>query len=175
MPAARGSPAGYGFLPARAPIAVETSAAASVDQVRRAYRMPAEIVKSNAASDDWRTTRATVDLREGGALSSRIEAKDGSKGFDCAGAYTKIVAHKRIEYATSRVQEVADLKGVVTPSNCSKTRSYDVRSLRVTLRSEPRDPTLTVHPIVNFGLAREARDFSRFCAWVLSDNRPVAL
>lgn len=120
MPAARGSPAGYGFLPARAPIAVETSAAASVDQVWRACTTPADIVKSNAASDDGHTTRATVDLRDGGALSSRIEAKDGSKGFDRVGTYTKIVAHKRIEYATLRVQEVADLKGVVTLPNCSK-------------------------------------------------------
>ncbi len=41
-------------------------------------------------------------------------------GFDCASSYTKIVAHKRIEYATSREQEVADLKGVVTLPNCSK-------------------------------------------------------
>jgi uncharacterized protein YndB with AHSA1/START domain len=39
-----------------------------------------------------------VDLREGGAFSSRMEAKDGSMGFDFAGTYTKIVDRKLIEY-----------------------------------------------------------------------------
>jgi len=80
-------------------ITVETSVAAPIDQVWRAYTTPADIVKWNAASDDWHTTKATVDLREGGLFSSRMEAKDGSMGFDFAGTYTKILEHKRIEYA----------------------------------------------------------------------------
>ena len=80
-------------------ITVETSVAAPIDQVWQAYTTPADIVKWNAASDDWHTTKATVDLREGGVFSSRMEAKDGSMGFDFAGTYTKIVEHKRIEYA----------------------------------------------------------------------------
>ena len=79
-------------------ITVETSVAAPIDRVWDAYTTPADIVKWNAASDDWHTTKATVDLREGGAFSSRMEAKDGSMGFDFAGTYTKIVTHKRIEY-----------------------------------------------------------------------------
>ncbi|SFJ30883.1 SRPBCC family protein [Bradyrhizobium sp. Gha] len=80
-------------------ITVETSVAAPIDQVWRAYTTPADIVKWNAASDDWHTTKAAVDLREGGAFSSRMEAKDGSMGFDFAGTYTKIIEHERIEYA----------------------------------------------------------------------------
>lgn len=80
-------------------ITVETTVAAPIDQVWRAYTTPADIVKWNAASDDWHTTKATVDLREGGAFSSRMEAKDGSMGFDFAGTYTKIVEHRLIEYA----------------------------------------------------------------------------
>ena len=80
-------------------ITVETNVAAPIDQVWRAYTTPADIVKWNAASDDWHTTKATVELREGGAFSSRMEAKDGSMGFDFAGTYTKIVEHERIEYA----------------------------------------------------------------------------
>ncbi|MEY9238077.1 hypothetical protein ABIF78_010458, partial [Bradyrhizobium japonicum] len=40
-------------------------------------------------------------------------------------------------------------------------------SLRVTLGSEPCDPTLSIHPIVNFCLACETHNFSGFCAWVL--------
>ena len=79
-------------------ITVETSVAAPIDQVWRAYTTPADIVKWNAASDDWHTTKATVDLREGGVFSSRMEAKDGSFGFDFVGTYTKIVPNKLIEY-----------------------------------------------------------------------------
>jgi uncharacterized protein YndB with AHSA1/START domain len=76
-------------IPVRAPLA----------RVWAAYTTPADILLWNAASDDWHTTRAEVDLREGGAFSSRMEAKDGSFGFDFAGTYTRIVPHQRIEYA----------------------------------------------------------------------------
>lgn len=79
-------------------ITVETVVAAPIAQVWRAYTSPQDIVKWNAASDDWHTTAATVDLRPGGAFSSRMEAKDGSMGFDFAGTYTKVVENKLIEY-----------------------------------------------------------------------------
>ena len=80
-------------------ITVETKVKAPISEVWRAYTTAEDIVKWNAASDDWHTTKATVDLREGGAFSSRMEAKDGSFGFDFAGTYTKIVPQELIEYA----------------------------------------------------------------------------
>src|SRR5262247_4115897 len=80
-------------------IHVETTVAAPIEQVWRAYTTPEDIKAWNAASDDWHTTAASVDLRKGGAFSSRMEAKDGSMGFDFAGIYTEIVEHKRIAYA----------------------------------------------------------------------------
>jgi uncharacterized protein YndB with AHSA1/START domain len=80
-------------------ITVQTTVAAPIAEVWRAYTTPADIMQWNAASDDWHTTAATVDLREGGAFSSRMEAKDGSFGFDFAGVYTRIVGHERIEYS----------------------------------------------------------------------------
>jgi len=79
-------------------IAVETHAAAPIGVVWRAYTTAANIEQWNAASDDWHTTAATVDLRVGGGFSARMEAKDGSVGFDFAGVYTRIVEHERIEY-----------------------------------------------------------------------------
>ena len=98
-------------------ITVETSVAAPIEQVWQAYTTPADIVKWNAASDDWHTTSATVDLREGGAFSSRMEAKDGSMGCDFAGTYTGTVEHKRIEYSfgdrKAEVEFVPGAKGVV--------------------------------------------------------------
>ncbi len=80
-------------------ITVETKVAASVAAVWNAYTTPADIMKWNAASDDWHTTAATVDLRVGGNFSSRMEAKDGSFGFDFAGTYTAVVPHKQLAYS----------------------------------------------------------------------------
>lgn len=80
-------------------ITVETNVAAPIEQVWQAYTTPEDIKQWNAASEDWHTTTASLDLREGGAFSSRMEAKDGSVGFDFAGTYTKIVEHKLIAYA----------------------------------------------------------------------------
>lgn len=80
-------------------ITVETLVHAPVEAVWKAYTSPSDILKWNAASDDWHTTRASVDLRVGGSFSSRMEARDGSFGFDFAGTYTAIVPHQRIEYS----------------------------------------------------------------------------
>ena len=78
-------------------ITVEATIAAPIAQVWRAWNTPDDIKQWNAASDDWHTTKSAVDLRAGGAFSSRMEAKDGSMGFDFAGTYTKVVEHKLIE------------------------------------------------------------------------------
>lgn len=78
-------------------ITVETTVPAPIDAVWRAWTTPEDIMQWNTASDDWHTTAATVDLHVGGAFSSRMEAKDGSMGFDFAGTYTKIVPHELIE------------------------------------------------------------------------------
>ena len=80
-------------------ITVSTLVAAPLHEVWQAYTTPADIVVWNTASADWHTTNATVDLRPGGRFSSRMEAKDGSFGFDFAGEYTQVVPHSRIEYS----------------------------------------------------------------------------
>ncbi len=80
-------------------IIVETLVNAPLSKVWMAYITPEDIIHWNAASDDWHTTKATVDLRVGGEFSSRMEAKDGSFGFDFAGVYTKVIPEALIEYA----------------------------------------------------------------------------
>lgn len=80
-------------------ITVQAAVAAPIETVWAAWSSPEDIVQWNAASDDWHTTRANVDLRVGGRFSSRMEAKDGSMGFDFAGTYTVVEPLKRIEYA----------------------------------------------------------------------------
>ena len=80
-------------------ITVETTVKAPVAKVWSAYTTPDDIKQWNTASDDWHTTESAVDLRVGGTFSSRMEAKDGSFGFDFAGTYTKVVPNELIEYS----------------------------------------------------------------------------
>jgi len=78
-------------------ITVEAKILAPIAQVWSAWNTPDDIKQWNAASEDWHTTKAEIDLRVGGGFSARMEAKDGSMGFDFAGTYTKIVEHQLIE------------------------------------------------------------------------------
>lgn len=111
-------------------ISVETTVAAPIEQVWRAYTTPEDIKQWNAASDDWHTTTAKVDLRVGGAFSSRMEAKDGSMGFDFAGTYTRIVEHELIEYAfgdrTAQVEFVDSPNGVKVRVTFDSESTYSV-------------------------------------------------
>jgi len=77
-------------------ITVETLVHAPVAEVWRAWNTPDDICQWNAASPDWHTTRSEVDLRVGGRFCSRMEAKDGSMGFDFEGVYTEVVPHARL-------------------------------------------------------------------------------
>lgn len=80
-------------------ITVETIVNAPIENVWRAWTTPEDIKQWNTASADWHTTTASVDLRVGGTFSSRMEAKDGSMGFDFSGTYTKLVDYQLIESA----------------------------------------------------------------------------
>jgi uncharacterized protein YndB with AHSA1/START domain len=88
-------------------ITIETLVKADLNTVWAAWNNPEDIKQWNAASDDWHTTESSVDLREGGKFSSRMEAKDGSAGFDFEGTYTRIVPQKIIEY---RLEDGRDVK-----------------------------------------------------------------
>ena len=78
-------------------ITVEAKVLAPIQIVWNAWNTPDDIILWNAASDDWHTTRSAVDLRPGGQFSSRMEAKDGSFGFDFEGTYTRVDEHKLVE------------------------------------------------------------------------------
>jgi len=87
-------------------ITVEATVKAPIDAVWSAWSTPEDIVQWNAASDDWHTTKAKMDLRTGGDFSSRMEAKDGSMGFDFAGTFSNVVKNKLIEYAMGDTRSV---------------------------------------------------------------------
>ena len=87
-------------------ITVQTPVSAPLANVWNAWNNPSDIKQWNAASEDWHTTQSTVDLREGGKFTARMEAKDGSFGFDFDGTYTRIVPHKLIEFRIGDGREV---------------------------------------------------------------------
>ena len=88
-------------------ITVETAVKAPLERVWRAWNNPEDIKRWNAASEDWHTPSSSVDLREGGKLSARMEAKDGSMGFDFEGTYTRIVPQRLLEYRIGDGREVS--------------------------------------------------------------------
>jgi len=103
-------------------ITIEVTLAAPLSKVWNAWITPEDIMQWNAASDDWHTTRSTVDFRVGGTFSSRMEAKDGSMGFDFWGTYTQIVPHSLIEtelgdHRKVRVEFIESPAGVTRSGN----------------------------------------------------------
>jgi uncharacterized protein YndB with AHSA1/START domain len=87
-------------------ITVETVVKAQLNKVWDAWNNPEDIQQWNTASEDWHTPRSTVDLREGGKFTARMEARDGSMGFDFEGTYTRVVPHKAIAYRIGDGREV---------------------------------------------------------------------
>jgi uncharacterized protein YndB with AHSA1/START domain len=69
---------------------------APLEVVWAAFTTPADITQWNFASDDWRCPEAVVDLRVGGVHKARMEAKDGSFGFDFEGVYAEVEPHRAI-------------------------------------------------------------------------------
>jgi len=91
---------------AKIAITVQAAIAAPVDKVWNCWTDPSHIVKWNSASDDWHTPHATNDLRPGGKFTSRMEAKDGSFGFDFEGVYDEVILNEYIEYTIADGRKV---------------------------------------------------------------------
>ena len=64
------------------------------------------ITKWNFASDDWHCPAAENDLRVGGKLKSRMEAKDGSFGFDFEAIYDEVIDQQKIAYTIADGRKV---------------------------------------------------------------------
>jgi len=79
-------------------ITVENTINAPVEKVWELWTKPEHIIKWNNASEDWHTPHAENDLRPGGSFVSRMEAKDGSMGFDFGGVYDEVRNNEYIGY-----------------------------------------------------------------------------
>jgi uncharacterized protein YndB with AHSA1/START domain len=79
-------------------ITIESTVNAPVEKVWKNWITPSDITQWNNASDDWHSPRAENDVRVGGQFNVRMEAKDGSFGFDFGGTYEEVVTNKKIAY-----------------------------------------------------------------------------
>lgn len=79
-------------------ITVEATANAPVAQVWKAWNTPSDIMQWSTPDPSWHTPSSENDLRAGGAFKNRMEAKDGSFGFDFEGTYDRVELHKEIAY-----------------------------------------------------------------------------
>ena len=79
-------------------ISIETEVNAPLEMVWYAWVTPSDITLWNFATDEWCCPRAELNLEVGGSFNYRMEAKDGSAGFDFEGEFTEITPYKSIHY-----------------------------------------------------------------------------
>lgn len=79
-------------------ITIETTINADTDKVWRYYTQPEHITKWNFASDDWHCPKAENNMKIGGLYFARMEAKDGSFGFDLKAVYDEVLPFEKIVY-----------------------------------------------------------------------------
>lgn len=98
-------------------ITVESTINAPVNKVWEYWTKPEHITKWCSASPEWHTPSATNDLKAGGSFTSRMEAKDGSMGFDFGGVYDAVKTNELITYTmgdTRRAEIIFQSEGGVT-------------------------------------------------------------
>ena len=113
-------------------ITIEAIISADVNKVWDYWTRPEHITKWNFASDDWHCPSAENDLRTGGKFSSRMEAKDGSMGFDFGGVYDEVIDKKKIAYTmgdgrkvTTIFEDLGDKNRVTTTFDAEKLHSAE--------------------------------------------------
>lgn len=87
-------------------ITVETSIQAPIEKIWEYWTEPEHIRNWCSASDDWHVPKATNDVKVGGKFVTRMEARDGSAGFNFSGIYTLVDQYKRIEYTADDGRKV---------------------------------------------------------------------
>lgn len=115
-------------------ITVESVIAASPQKVWQSWVDPKHITKWNFASDDWQCPKAFNDLKVGGKYSARMEAKDGSFGFDFEAIYDEVIEQKKITYtmgdgrkATTEFQDLGGKTKVTTTFDAESQNSEEMQ------------------------------------------------
>ena len=81
-----------------AKIKIEANIQSPINKVWTYWTEPQHITQWNFAVPEWHCPSATNDLKVGGKYSARMEAKDGSFGFDFEAIYNEVIEHKSIIY-----------------------------------------------------------------------------
>ncbi|MFD2614991.1 SRPBCC family protein [Paenibacillus gansuensis] len=79
-------------------LTVETTVQAPIEKVWANWTEPQHIIQWSFASNDWHAPRAENDVRVGGTFLTRMEAKDGSFGFDFGGTYDEVRENEYLAY-----------------------------------------------------------------------------
>lgn len=79
-------------------ITIKANVNADADKAWQYYTQPEHITKWNFASDDWQCPWAENDIKPGGKYIARMEAKDGSIGFDFEAVYDEVNPGKSFAY-----------------------------------------------------------------------------
>lgn len=87
-------------------ITISALCAKEIGLVWKAWTNPEHIIHWTFASPDWHSPRAESDLRAGGRFLTRMEAKDGSAGFDFEGTFLTVEEPGKIVYRMDDGREV---------------------------------------------------------------------
>lgn len=88
-------------------VSVSVTIKSDLNKIWASWITPEDIKCWNTASEDWHTTNCTIDFQVGGKFLFRMEAINGSMGFDFSGTYTKILEKELIEYSMEDGREVS--------------------------------------------------------------------
>ncbi|XGC82009.1 SRPBCC family protein [Bdellovibrio bacteriovorus] len=115
-------------------IQIEATVSADPKKVWSYWTKPEHITNWNFASDDWQCPRAENDMRVGGKYSARMEAKDGSFGFDFNAIYNEVVDQKKISYtmedgrvATTTFEDLGGKTKVTTVFDAEKMNPEEMQ------------------------------------------------
>ncbi len=105
-------------------ISIETTVKAPLEQVWLCFVTPQHIVGWNFAIDEWCCPRAELDLVDGGTFNYRMEAKDGSIGFDFSGEFIAIRPYQAICYSLGDARQV-DIQFSESPQGIRVQQTFE--------------------------------------------------
>lgn len=117
-----------------AKITIESVITANPKKIWESWTDPKHITKWNFANDDWQCPKASNDLKVGGKYSARMEAKDGSFGFEFEAIYDEVIEQKKITYtmgdgrkATTNFEDLGGKTKVTTIFDAEKENSEEMQ------------------------------------------------
>lgn len=108
-------------------ISIEAKVNAPLSDIWNAWVTPSDITAWNFANDEWQCPKAEINFKVGGKFSYRMEAKDGSAGFDFGGVFTKITPNKSIHYQLED-NRIVTIDFIETPSGVRVVESFEAEN-----------------------------------------------